>query len=50
MFVQTRKKCLHAVSVMVDQYEEGARLTRIAATIYCDRPSQKRFWSQGARC
>jgi len=26
---------------MVDQYEEGAKLTRIAATIYCDRPSQK---------
>jgi GTP-binding protein Era len=26
---------------MVDQYEEGKRLTRIAATIYCDRPSQK---------
>ena len=38
---QTREEVPHAVSVMVDQYEEGARLTRIAATIYCDRPSQK---------
>jgi GTP-binding protein Era len=26
---------------MVEQYEESERLTRIAATIYCDRPSQK---------
>jgi len=38
---QAREEVPHAVSVMVEQYEEGARLTRIAATIYCDRPSQK---------
>lgn len=38
---QAREEVPHAVSVMVDQYEEGARLTRIAATIFCDRPSQK---------
>lgn len=38
---QTREEVPHAVSVMVDQYEEGTRLTRIAATIYCDRSSQK---------
>ena len=38
---QAREEVPHAVSVMVDQYEEGERLTRIAATIYCDRPSQK---------
>jgi GTP-binding protein Era len=38
---QTREEVPHAVSIMVDQYEEGERLTRIAATIYCDRPSQK---------
>ncbi len=38
---QTREEVPHAVSVMVDQYEEGKTLTRIAATIYCDRPSQK---------
>ena len=38
---QTREEVPHAVSVMVDQYEEGKRLTRIAATIYCDRASQK---------
>ncbi len=38
---QAREEVPHAVSVVVDQYEEGAKLTRIAATIYCDRPSQK---------
>jgi len=38
---QAREEVPHAVSVMVEQYEEGERLTRIAATIYCDRPSQK---------
>ncbi len=38
---QAREEVPHAVSVMVEQYEESERLTRIAATIYCDRPSQK---------
>ncbi|MFY9560471.1 MAG: GTPase Era [Terriglobales bacterium] len=38
---QTREEVPHAVSVMVEQFEEGERLTRIAATIYCDRASQK---------
>jgi GTP-binding protein Era len=38
---QTREEVPHAVSVLVDQFEEGERLTRIAATIYCDRNSQK---------
>jgi GTP-binding protein Era len=27
--------------VVVDSFEEGARLTRIAATIYCERAGQK---------
>src|SRR5258708_26865379 len=38
---QAREEVPHAVSGMGDQYEEGARLTRISATIFCDRPSQK---------
>ena len=41
ILMQTREEVPHAVSVMVDQYEEGKTLTRIAATIYCDRNSQK---------
>jgi len=29
--------------VMVDQFEDGPKLTRIAATIYCEREGQKRI-------
>jgi GTPase len=31
----------YATAVVVDQFEEGERLTRIAATIYCEREGQK---------
>ena len=31
----------YATTVLIEQYEEGARLTRIAATIYCERDGQK---------
>jgi GTP-binding protein Era len=31
----------YATAVVVDQFEEGGRLTRIAATIYCEREGQK---------
>ena len=32
-----------ATTVMVEQFEEGTKLTRIAATIYCERDGQKRI-------
>ena len=38
---QTREEIPHAITVVVDQFEEGERLTRIAATIYCERAGQK---------
>ncbi len=41
VLLQTRQEVPHAVTVMIDQFEEGERLTRIAATIYCERDSQK---------
>jgi len=41
ILMQVREEVPHAVSVMVEQYEEGKTLTRIAATIFCDRNSQK---------
>jgi GTPase len=41
VLLQTREEVPHAVTVMVDQFEEGEKLTRIAATIYCERASQK---------
>lgn len=41
VLLQTRQEVPHAVTVMIDQFEEGDKLTRIAATIYCERDSQK---------
>ncbi|HEX7960301.1 MAG TPA: KH domain-containing protein, partial [Terriglobales bacterium] len=31
----------YATAVMIDQFEEGEKLVRIAATIYCEREGQK---------
>ncbi len=39
----TSEEVPHATSVMVEQFEEGTRLTRIAAVIYCEREGQKRI-------
>ena len=33
----------YATTVIVDSFEESARLTRLAATIYCERDGQKRI-------
>jgi GTPase len=41
VLMQTHEEVPHAVSVIVEQYEESARLVRIAATIYCERDGQK---------
>jgi|SRR5215469_2649558 len=38
---ETRQEVPHAVAVLVDQWTEGPKLTRIAATIYVERPGQK---------
>jgi len=37
----TREEVPHATTVIVDQFDEGEKLTRIAATIYCERDGQK---------
>ena len=37
----TSEELPYATTVIVDGFEEGKRLTRIAATIYCERQSQK---------
>jgi len=31
----------YATTVVIEQFEEGAKLTRIAAVIYCEREGQK---------
>jgi GTPase len=33
----------HSTTVVIDQFEEKPKLTRIAATIYCEREGQKRI-------
>jgi len=38
---ETREEVPHAVAVLVDQWEETPKLTRIAATIYVERDGQK---------
>jgi GTPase len=37
----TSQEVPHATAVLIDSFEAGARLTRIAATIYCEREGQK---------
>jgi GTPase len=37
----TSQEVPHATTVLIDQYEEGPKLTRIAATIFCERQGQK---------
>ena len=41
VLMQTQEEVPHAVSVMMEQFEEAPRLTRIAAVIYCEREGQK---------
>ena len=37
----TSQEVPHATTVLIDSFEEGEKLTRIAATIYCEREGQK---------
>ncbi len=37
----TSEEVPHSTTVIVEQFEEGTKLTRIAAIIYCERDSQK---------
>jgi GTP-binding protein Era len=41
VLMQTHEEVPHAVSVLIEQFEEGPRLTRIAAAIFCEREGQK---------
>jgi GTPase len=41
VLVETEEELPYATTVIVDNFEEGARLTRISATIYCEREGQK---------
>jgi|SRR6516225_479256 len=41
VLLATKEEVPHATSVIVDRFEEEPRLTRVAATIYCEREGQK---------
>jgi GTPase len=41
ILLETKEEVPYAVTVVVEQFEEGKKLTRIAATIYCEREGQK---------
>jgi GTP-binding protein Era len=38
-----RREVPHAVAVQIDSYDEGPKLTRIAATIHVEKPGQRRI-------
>ena len=40
-FVETSEEVPYATTVVIEQFEEGVRLTRIAAAIFCEREGQK---------
>jgi len=41
VLLNTKEELPYATTVIVDSFEEGAKLTRVAATIYCEREGQK---------
>ena len=41
VLLETREEVPHATTVVVEQFEEGKKLTRIAAILYCERAGQK---------
>ena len=41
VLLNTSEEIPYSTTVIVDNFEEGARLARIAATIYCEREGQK---------
>ncbi|HKW18120.1 MAG TPA: GTPase Era [Terriglobales bacterium] len=43
VLLATSEEVPHSTTVVIDQFEEAPRLTRIAATIYCEREGQKRI-------
>ncbi len=41
VLLATQEELPYATAVIVESFEEGAKLTRISATIYCEREGQK---------
>ncbi len=43
VLLQTREEVPYATTVAIEQFEEGPKLARISATIYCEREGHKRI-------
>lgn len=43
VLLATSEEVPHSTTVMIEEFEEGTKLTRIAAAIYCEREGQKRI-------
>jgi len=43
VLLATSEEVPYATTVVIDQFEEGKKLTRIAATIHCERDGQKKI-------
>lgn len=41
VLLRTKEEVPHSTAVVIEQFEEGPRLTRIAAAIFCEREGQK---------
>jgi GTP-binding protein Era len=41
MLLQTEEEVPYATTVVIERFEEGAKLTRISAAIFCEREGQK---------
>jgi GTPase len=41
ILIETKEEVPYATTVVIEQFEEGAKVTRIAAAIYCEREGQK---------
>ena len=41
VLLATEQEVPYATTVLIDRYQEGAKLTQVAATIYCEREGQK---------
>ena len=51
VLVETSEEVPYATTVVIEQFEEGAKLTRIAAAIFCERDGQKGILvGKQARC
>jgi len=47
----TKRRSPHSTAVVIEQFEEGPKLTRIAAAIFCEREGQRRsWWEREAKC